>query len=192
MRLSTYRDGRTARHRAFLGLTRLVRAEVDDVGKVAMRRPDLFGRPFLALVQDVMRGPSPWSLGEREFLAAVVSATNDSDFCVGTHGTQADRLLGDHRGWEDGRFGPRVTAAARLAQGLARGAQEATDLVGPARAAGVSEDALEDVVDIVFVFSLVNRLSNALGFDYRSETDRRRNATILRHSGYRLPSALLH
>ena len=36
-------------------------------------RPDLFGRPFSEALQDVMRGPSEWTVAERELFAAFVS-----------------------------------------------------------------------------------------------------------------------
>ena len=43
-------------------------------------RPELFGRPFSEALQDVMRGPSDWSVGERELFAAFVSAQNQCPF----------------------------------------------------------------------------------------------------------------
>lgn len=32
-----------------------------------------------------MRGPSEWSVGERELMAAMVAHWNSSTFCVGAH-----------------------------------------------------------------------------------------------------------
>jgi hypothetical protein len=43
-------------------------------------RSELFGRPFSALLQRAMRGPSEWSPGERELFAAFVSAQNQCVF----------------------------------------------------------------------------------------------------------------
>ena len=39
-------------------------------------RPGFFGAPFNTLIQEVMRGPSEWSVGERELFAAFVSKRN--------------------------------------------------------------------------------------------------------------------
>ena len=47
---------------------------VSDISRALRYRPDLFGEPFQLLLQDVMKGPSPWSEGERELFAAFVSA----------------------------------------------------------------------------------------------------------------------
>lgn len=43
-------------------------------------RKDFFGHPFSELTQQVMRGPSPWSVGEREMFAAFVSRLNQCVF----------------------------------------------------------------------------------------------------------------
>ena len=46
------------------------------VVKTLLYRPELFGRPFSDALDDAMRGPSEWSVGERELFAAFVSARN--------------------------------------------------------------------------------------------------------------------
>lgn len=43
-------------------------------------RPELFGGPFSEALQDVMRGPSDWSVAERELFAAFVSSLNQCVF----------------------------------------------------------------------------------------------------------------
>jgi hypothetical protein len=145
MRLQTYSSGRRRIHRAVVGLTRLVGSEIDDVGKIALRRPDFFGKPFLDLAQASLRRPSRWSVGERELFAAVVSRANSCQFCVGTHAEIAGKelradVLAD---WQDGRFGPRATAAARFVDTLTRSPQSLTaEDVQQTRTAGVDDIAL--------------------------------------------------
>jgi hypothetical protein len=51
-----------------------------DVVKTLHYRPELFGGPFSAAVDDAMRGPSDWSPGERELFAAFVSGLNQCLF----------------------------------------------------------------------------------------------------------------
>ena len=55
-------------------------AEAPGVIKTLLYRPDVFGRPFSAALDQVMRGPSPWSAGERELFAAFTSALNQCPF----------------------------------------------------------------------------------------------------------------
>ena len=51
-----------------------------DVVRTMRYRSELFGLPFSALMQRVMRGPSDWPVGERELFAAFVSAQNQCPF----------------------------------------------------------------------------------------------------------------
>jgi hypothetical protein len=51
-----------------------------DVVRTMRYRSGLFGRPFSAGLQEVMRGPSDWSPGERELFAAFVSRQNQCVF----------------------------------------------------------------------------------------------------------------
>jgi len=53
---------------------------VSDVVCMLGHRPELFGRPFSEALQQVMRGPSEWSVAERELFAAFVSAQNQCPF----------------------------------------------------------------------------------------------------------------
>ena len=45
-----------------------------------MYRPEIFGRPYSAALDVVMRGPSDWSPGERELFAAFTSLLNQCPF----------------------------------------------------------------------------------------------------------------
>jgi hypothetical protein len=51
-----------------------------DVVRTLKYRPHFFGRPHSAHTQAVMRGPSEWSVGERELFAAFVSNLNRCRF----------------------------------------------------------------------------------------------------------------
>ena len=55
-------------------------AEVPDVVKTLHHRPRFFGNAFSKLAEDVMRGPSDWSQGDREVMAALVSSWNQCLF----------------------------------------------------------------------------------------------------------------
>ena len=51
-----------------------------DVIRTLKYRAHMFGRPHSAHTQAVMRGPSEWSIGERELFAAFVSRLNKCEF----------------------------------------------------------------------------------------------------------------
>ena len=51
-----------------------------DVARVLSYRSEMFGRPFSLCLETVMRGPSDWSVGERELFAAFVSRKNQCPF----------------------------------------------------------------------------------------------------------------
>lgn len=54
---------------------------VSDIGRALSYRPAFFGAPISELFQQVMRDPaSEWSVGERELMAAFVSAQNQCPF----------------------------------------------------------------------------------------------------------------
>ena len=53
---------------------------VSDISLALRYRPELFGRPFSELLQEVMKGPSAWTEAERELFAAFVSARNQCPF----------------------------------------------------------------------------------------------------------------
>jgi hypothetical protein len=54
--------------------------EPPDVLKTTLYRPEYFGKPSGALTQRIMRGPSAWSVGERELFAAFTSRLNQCPF----------------------------------------------------------------------------------------------------------------
>ena len=47
---------------------------VSDIRRILSYRPELFGHPFSACLQHALRGPSDWSVGERELFAAFTAS----------------------------------------------------------------------------------------------------------------------
>ena len=81
MRLSVLDRGHTLATKALFAMIRLVGGyRVPDVVKTLRYRPEFFGGRMSALFQEVMRGPSEWSVGDRELMAAFVSRTNACEF----------------------------------------------------------------------------------------------------------------
>jgi hypothetical protein len=53
---------------------------VSDIRQALQYRPELFGAPFSELLQGLTRGPSDWTVGERELFAAFVSSLHQCPF----------------------------------------------------------------------------------------------------------------
>jgi hypothetical protein len=80
MRLQRVHRHHTLGDRLMLGVMRVVAGHAPGVVRTLMYRKEYFGRPFSELTQQVMRGPSEWSVGEREIFAAFVSRMNQCVF----------------------------------------------------------------------------------------------------------------
>jgi hypothetical protein len=81
MRLPAVRHGHRVRQKLILAIIRLTSGRrAPDIVRTLFYRPEFFGRPASAWTQAVMRGPSPWSVGERELFAALTSRLNRCPF----------------------------------------------------------------------------------------------------------------
>jgi hypothetical protein len=81
MRLEIVDSGHASTEAAILETIR-ERSGHEPLGvvKTLFYRPELFGRPFSAALDQVMRGSSEWSAGERELFAAFTSLLNQCPF----------------------------------------------------------------------------------------------------------------
>lgn len=55
-------------------------ARVPDVVRTLMYRPEFFGKAYNAWIEEILRGPSPWAVWERELFAAFTSSRNQCVF----------------------------------------------------------------------------------------------------------------
>lgn len=81
MRLGKLDTGHTFGKKALFTLIRVMSGfRAPDVVKTLTYRPEFFGGLMSPVFQDVMRGPSEWSIGDRELMAAYVSKVNECEF----------------------------------------------------------------------------------------------------------------
>jgi hypothetical protein len=81
MRLDAVARGRGVGAKTKFAMIRLMTGDPTlDVVKTLSFRPAFFGTPFNVLAEEIMRGPSEWTVGERELFAAFVSERNRCEF----------------------------------------------------------------------------------------------------------------
>ncbi|HVH89388.1 MAG TPA: hypothetical protein VM912_21915 [Terriglobales bacterium] len=81
MRLSILDNGHTVATKAMFAFIRMVtRQPVLDVIKLGKYRSNFYGTPMGRVIHEAMRGPSIWSVGDRELMAAIVSKINECEF----------------------------------------------------------------------------------------------------------------
>ena len=94
MRLPEIDRGDGVFNRLLMGFISLAsRMRLPDAARVAFYHKDFFGAPLGAWTHAAMRGPSRWSVGERELMAALVAKWNSCAFCLGAHGAVAAKEI---------------------------------------------------------------------------------------------------
>ncbi len=168
-----------------------------DIMRTLTFRPGFFGKPYAAWLHDVMRGPSAWSIGERELFAAFTSRQNECQFCTSGHTAVSAMALNDPdlveavlTDWETAPVNPGVKATLGLLQKLTREPEKVTpeDMDGVV-SAGVSRRAIEDAIRVCALFNIINRLADAFDFDPMADADPElitRATRMLLQRGYKI------
>ena len=190
MRLKTVERGHRFKERLILGIVRRTMGEATDVQRVLFHRPEFLGRPLGAITHHAMRLPGDWSIAERELFAAYLSNQNRCQFCIVCHGEYASQA-GDRatveRTLRDGVAGDaRLDAALDFLTGFAIGPDAITpEHLDRLRQAGVRDEAIRDLAQIGFSFSLINRVANALEFEVPARDLFAKSWPRMRDHGYR-------
>ena len=192
MRLHEIERGDGLFNRLLIGFISLVsRMRLPDAARVAFYHRNFFATPLGAWTQAAMRGPSAWSISERELMAALVAKWNSCTFCVGAHGAVAakeiqrstvDDALADFRA---APISERLKATLAFLEILTLQPMELT--AEDARAvlhAGVSTEALMDAIAVGSLFSIVTRYADALDFAVPTAGEFDRAASMLLKRGY--------
>ncbi len=199
LRLAILERGQRLRARVAIRLIGLTsRTKPDDIARVLLYRPVLFGHPYLRLLRTIMRGESEWSVGERELFAAFVSRRNSCRFCTGIH-THVCRLasgkevtLDELDNWRSAAFSEPVKATLSILNTLMTSPQGLLpEDVTAARQVGVSDQALADALHVTFLFNVINRLADVFGANYEGDDGRRLTAAGLYRQAYQVPDFFL-
>ena len=172
MRLSILNKGHGFGTKILFALIRTFSGHpVLDVIKLVKYRPDFYGSPMSPVTQAAMRGPSAWSVGDRELMAAVVARANGCEWCTKAHGAVARGAYRDEakvsavlRDVETGPIEEPLRATLRMLRKLTREQSVNADDMRTVLAAGASREQIEDALAVYFAFSVIGRLADAFGF----------------------------
>lgn len=164
-----------------------------DVLRTVLYRPEYFGKPFTRWMQAVLRGPSEWSIGQRELFAAFTSHLNRCRYCIGDHSATSSQALRDDTlvqaaldDWRSARLDPKTKAILGLLEKLTLEPEKVTSQeMAAVRATGVSDAAIEDAIHVCAIFNSLNRLADALGFQVPGPQAFIRHGQILLRFGYK-------
>jgi uncharacterized peroxidase-related enzyme len=139
-----------------------------------------------------MRGPSDWSVGDRELMAAYVSKVNGSAFCVGAHTATARRAYQDGRlvaavlaDLESAPIADPLRATLRMLGKLTAEGKLSAEDIPEVLSAGVTGQQVEDALAVCAAFNTTDRLADAFGFEVLSPEGFEAGAKYLLKRGYR-------
>jgi len=191
MRLQILDRGHPLRTKALFAVIRVVsRQPVVDAVKLAFYRPDFYGAGDLT--HEAMRGPSDWSIGDREMMAAVVSQANDSPFCVAAHSAtstlwfrDAAKVTAALADLDTAPIGEPLRATLRMLAKLTSEHTVGADDMRAVLAAGATASQIKDALAVALAFGITARLANAFDFDVASPAAMAAGAQHLLRRGYR-------
>jgi len=168
------------------------RQPVLDVVKLVRYRSDFYGAPMSEITEEAMRGPSSWSIGDRELMAACVAETNHCDFCTKAHSAVAARAYGDSKKVSETLSSPDTAGIEEplrttllLLRKLTRNQTINVDDVREALNAGANPKQVKDALAICYSFNIISRLADAFGFSVPSHEAFEAGAKYLLARGYR-------
>ncbi len=193
MRLQILESGHSFGTKVLFTLIRTMsRQPVLDVIKLVKYWPDFYGAPMSAVTQEAMRGPSEWSVGDRELMAAFVAKTNQCDFCTKAHSAVAERAYGGGKNVSgmlsepgNAAIGEPLRATLLMLGKLTHERTVSADDMRAVLAAGASRQQIEDALAVCFAFNVIGRLADAFGFFVPGPETFEAGAKYLVARGYR-------
>jgi uncharacterized peroxidase-related enzyme len=165
---------------------------IPDAAKLVFYRPDFYGVRAKEFTHESMRGPSDWSVGDRELMAAYVSKVNESAFCIGAHSATARRAYQDGQrvaavlaDLESAPVEESLRATLRMLGKLTAEGKLSAEDMQEVLSAGVSPQQVEDALAVCAAFNTTGRLADAFGFELLSPEGFEAGAKYLLKRGYR-------
>ncbi|TYB49252.1 carboxymuconolactone decarboxylase family protein [Actinomadura chibensis] len=193
MRLDILNHGYRPGTKALFAVVRLFSGRpMPDAAKLVFYRPDFYGARAKEFTHRAMRGPSEWSVGDRELMAAYVSTVNDSAFCVGAHTATAARAYRDESrvtavltDLETAPVSEPLRATLRMLGKLTREGDIGAEDMRRVLAAGASPRQVKDALAVCAAFNTTDRLADVFGFQMLTREGFAAGAKYLLKRGYR-------
>jgi uncharacterized peroxidase-related enzyme len=164
---------------------------VPDAARLVFYRPGFYGTQAKKFTHAAMRGPSAWSVADRELMAAYVSNVNECAFCIGAHSATAGQAYKDSAKVQAALADPAAApvedglrATLRMLGKLTREGRVSAEDMREVLAAGVSRQQVEDALAVCAAFNTTNRLADAFGFELLSPEGFEAGAKFLLRRGY--------
>ncbi|MFI6046653.1 carboxymuconolactone decarboxylase family protein [Nocardia sp. NPDC051321] len=163
-----------------------------DAAKLVFYRPDFYGSFAKKFTHEAMRGPSDWSVGDRELMAAFVSQVNECAFCVGAHTATAGQAYRDETKVQavlaDVDSAPIEEGLRATLRMLAKLTKSGTVDAGDMRevlSTGVTPQQIKDALAVCAAFNTTDHLADAFDFEFLSPAGFAAGAKFLLKRGYR-------
>lgn len=164
---------------------------VPDAAKIVFYRSDFYGNHAKTFTHAAMRGPSAWSVADRELMAAYVANVVGSAFCVAAHSATARQAYQDGpmvaavlADVESAPIAEPLRATLRMLGNLLTEGTVSADEMRAVLAAGASPQQVEDALAVCAAFDTTARLADAFGFDVLSPEGFDAGAKYLLKRGY--------
>jgi len=163
-----------------------------DAAKLVFYRPAFYGSRAKDFTHEAMRGPSAWSVADRELMAAYVSQANQCAFCVGAHTATAGQAYQDSAkvqavlaDLDSAPIEEGLRTTLRMLGKLTREGTVSAEDMRQVMSAGISRQQVEDALAVCAAFNITDRLADAFSFELLSQQDFEAGAKYLLKRGYR-------
>jgi uncharacterized peroxidase-related enzyme len=193
MRLDILNRGYGPGTKALFAIIRVFsRQPVPDAARLVFYRPGFYGTRAKKFTHEAMRGPSAWSVADRELMAAYVSKVNESAFCIGAHTATAGQAYQDRAkvqavlaDLDSAPVADGLRATLRMLGKLTREGKVDPEDMREVLSAGVSRQQVEDALAVCAAFNTTDRLADAFGFELLSPEGFEAGGKYLLKRGYR-------
>ncbi len=191
MRLAILDGGHRWSTKLLFAIIRAVtRQPILDVIKLVQYRPDFYAAG--AVTHEAMRGPSEWSVGDRELMAAVVANALECKWCTRAHAAVAERAYMDSdkvaavlADLDNAPIEEPLRATLQMLRKQTREQHLKPDDLRTVLATGVTRAQVRDALAVSFAFNMTARLAESFGFTLATSEGFASGAKYLLARGYR-------